>query len=158
MRKRILVLDFDGVIHSYTSGWQGARVIPDPPVPRAIDFLLRALVEFDVAILSSRSHQWGGRRAMKGWLRMQLAEWIEQKWPDGETYGAVGPIPFFSPGMEPWDVEVAEWANCIVRMIRWPLFKPAAHVTIDDRAITFNGEWPFLQEIVDFRPWNKREA
>jgi hypothetical protein len=33
MRKPILCLDFDGVLHSYTSGWKGAAVIPDPPVP-----------------------------------------------------------------------------------------------------------------------------
>lgn len=29
----ILCLDFDGVCHSYTSGWKGAAVIPDPAVP-----------------------------------------------------------------------------------------------------------------------------
>ena len=29
MSKPILCLDFDGVLHSYTSGWRGAR-IPDP--------------------------------------------------------------------------------------------------------------------------------
>ena len=31
MPKPILCLDFDGVVHSYTSGWKGADVIPDPP-------------------------------------------------------------------------------------------------------------------------------
>ena len=36
---KTILLDFDGVIHSYTSGWKGAGVIPDPPVPGAIDFL-----------------------------------------------------------------------------------------------------------------------
>ena len=30
--KKTVVFDFDGVIHSYTSGWKGATVIPDPPV------------------------------------------------------------------------------------------------------------------------------
>ena len=42
MTKPILCLDFDGVIHSYTSGWKGARIILDPPVPGALDFILAA--------------------------------------------------------------------------------------------------------------------
>ena len=32
--KKTVVFDFDGVIHSYTSGWKGESVITDPPVPR----------------------------------------------------------------------------------------------------------------------------
>ena len=39
-RKPIICLDFDGVIHSYTSGWKGAAVIPDPPVPGALEFIV----------------------------------------------------------------------------------------------------------------------
>ena len=44
----ILCLDFDGVLHSYTSGWLGADVIPDPPVPGYAQFLLRAVEVFEV--------------------------------------------------------------------------------------------------------------
>ena len=62
--KPILCLDFDGVIHSYTSRWQGAGVIPDPPVDGAIAFMLGALDRFDVVIFSSRSNQPGGLSAM----------------------------------------------------------------------------------------------
>ena len=35
----IICVDFDGVIHSYKSGWRGVAVIPDPPVPGAIEWL-----------------------------------------------------------------------------------------------------------------------
>ena len=87
--KPILCLDFDGVLHSYTSGWKGADVIPDPPVPGAIEFIQRAVEHFRVAIFSSRSHQPGGIDAMKDWLCVNTEigfrdkpAWIDQiEWP-----------------------------------------------------------------------------
>ena len=70
-RKPILCLDFDGVIHSYESGWIKAITISDEPVPHAIPWLIRLLCEgpFRVAIFSSRRKYFGGKRAMKRWLR-----------------------------------------------------------------------------------------
>lgn len=64
----ILCLDFDGVIHSYESGWKGATEIPDPPVPGALEFIHEALNHFEVHIFSSRSNHPGGIAAMKYWL------------------------------------------------------------------------------------------
>jgi hypothetical protein len=64
----ILCLDFDGVCHSYTSGWQGATVIPDPPVDGMWAFLEEAIHHFEVHIYSSRSHQEGGIAAMRQWF------------------------------------------------------------------------------------------
>lgn len=64
----ILVVDFDGVIHSYTSGWTRVDDIRDPPVPGALAFLRAALDYFNVAIFSSRSSSKSGIDAMKSWL------------------------------------------------------------------------------------------
>lgn len=67
-RRKTLCVDFDGVLHSYGSGWQGAAVIPDPPVPGAIEWLAAAVERFNVCIFSSRSGQEGGIAAMRSWL------------------------------------------------------------------------------------------
>lgn len=40
--------------------------------------------------------------------------------------------------------------------IRWPTEKPAAMISIDDRALTFDGTWPALDTLKTFKPWNKR--
>ncbi len=68
-RKKTIVVDFDGVLHAYTSGWKGATSIPDPPVADAFPFLRAAVERFDVAILSARSREPGGIDAMKAWLK-----------------------------------------------------------------------------------------
>ena len=69
-RKPILCLDFDGVCHSYVSGWKGAAIIPDPPVEGMWGFLREAVEVFEVNIFSSRSHQEGGLDAMKTWFQV----------------------------------------------------------------------------------------
>jgi hypothetical protein len=55
MAKPILSLDFDGVIHSYTSGWKGADVIADPPVPGAFQFIGEALQVFLVSMVLDKT-------------------------------------------------------------------------------------------------------
>lgn len=127
MIKPILCLDFDGVIHSYTSGWKGADVIPDPIVEGTISFMLRALEHFRVAVFSSRSNQRGGIAAMQAYLKEQAGNcWYDS--PAG-------------PGLE---------------NVEWPTEKPAAFLTIDDRALTFDGTWCDPKTLLDFKPWNKR--
>ena len=127
-----LCLDFDGVLHSYTSGWQGADNIPDPPVDGAIEWL-RSLLgvpedegigdrykDFKIAIYSSRSKRWTGRKAMRDWLMKH--------------------------GLTKYEIE----------LIDFPKYKPASFVTLDDRAITFTGIFPDPKEMLKFRPWNKQ--
>lgn len=78
-RKPILSLDFDGVLHSYTTKWQGADVIPDPPVDGAREFLVEALKKFDVQVYSTRSHQEGGKLAMLRWCKQHFGAEIANK-------------------------------------------------------------------------------
>lgn len=40
--------------------------------------------------------------------------------------------------------------------IYFPTEKPPALITIDDRAITFTGVFPSVDEIKKFKPWNKK--
>ena len=63
----------------------------------------------------------------------------------------------------PWTAyDVRDAADHIHRAITYPLFKPPAAWTIDDRALTFNGDWsdPALQPagLRSFKPWYRREA
>lgn len=153
--KPILCLDFDGVIHSYASGWKGAANIPDPPVPGALEFMVRALERFDVAVFSSRSHQWGGRRAMKQWLRRNLIA-LAPRWDDTPEWWRqrIAETAF----ADPWPDEVRWAADRLIGQIRWPLFKPASFISLDDRALTFEGTWPQIDALATFKPWNKRKA
>ena len=126
--KPILSLDFDGVCHSYTSGWQGVGVIPDPPVKGLFEFLQDAQHHFIINIFSSRSHQSGGIDAMKAW---------------------------FNRYYYPWAITTKYSATNIVEELRFPEVKPPALVALDDRAILFTGEWPSPKELRKFKPWNK---
>jgi hypothetical protein len=137
--KKILLLDFDGVLHSYKSGWQGTRNIPDPPVGGMIEWLEEFLwdncsppdsicamapeKEWQVCVYSSRSRQWGGKRAMRKWL---VKHGLDYRW---------------------------------LEMIKFPTKKPAAFITVDDRCITFNGLTEGLtNRILTFEPWNKKRV
>jgi hypothetical protein len=116
--KSLLALDFDGVLHSYTSGWKGAEVIPDPPVPGAMQFIRDCLPHFDVQIFSTRSNEPAGVAAMQEWFHIHLGD------------------------------EAAQ--------LVYPTQKPPAFVTIDDRALTFDGTWPTVESLKAFKPWNKK--
>lgn len=112
-----LIIDFDGVLHSYVSGWQGIANITDPPTPGAQDFCRVAMEQFRVVIISTRCTE------EKGWLA--IMEWLEEwSFPFGLRVSTTGR-------------------------------KEPATVMIDDRAIQFVGEWPDIDSLVNFTPWNK---
>lgn len=67
--KQTVVFDFDGVIHSYTSGWTGVTEIPDPPVPgirETIQEIRQA--GYEVVVVSSRCATTEGIEAIELYL------------------------------------------------------------------------------------------
>lgn len=124
----ILNLDFDGVIHSYKSGWQSAHVIPDPPVDGIEEWLYNAVRHFKIAVFSSRTGQEGGVSAMKGFVIGMLIR----------KFGV-------------------DEAQHIMERIYFPSSKPPARVGIDDRVLQFNGDWKDDRydpaTLAQFQPW-----
>lgn len=67
---RTVVFDFDGVIHSYKSGWKGLTEIPDEPV----DGIKEAIAEirksgYEVIVVSTRCNDPNGLEATKRYLK-----------------------------------------------------------------------------------------
>jgi hypothetical protein len=126
---KTIAIDVDGVLNSYTSGWTGADDMPDAPNPGAMRFL-KDLVEdgrFEVVIVSSRLNHPDGIDAVKVWLWNNI--YLDLGERDPET---------------------------LLKKIKFSVERPPATVTIDDRAITFLGEWPSLDRLAAFQPWNKK--
>jgi len=156
MGRPILCLDFDGVLHSYESGWKGAAEIPDLPVDGAIAFLLQAMGRFTVCIYSSRSHQWGGKRAMRRWLQNHIMREMADTLFRQKPLWLRELVTAEYDNAAPYDLNLRELAAVVVKRIEFPKFKPPALVTLDDRAIQFKGDFPDLDEIEEFKPWNKK--
>lgn len=124
--KKTICVDFDGVLHLYTSGWKGVDVIPDQPVPGAMEWLFDVSMDYEICIYSSRSKSPTGLAAMEKWLEQELVS----------KFGKAG-------------------ASTVTSKLLFPTEKPAAWLTIDDRAICFRGTFPSVTEIENFKPWNK---
>jgi len=66
--KKTVVLDFDGCIHSYTSGWKGVANIPDLPVDGIREAIIEMRKKYKVIIVSSRTSSYDGNQAIMEWL------------------------------------------------------------------------------------------
>lgn len=150
-RKPILCLDFDGVCHSYTSGWKGATVIPDKRVDGLFEFIIDASKHFIVSVFSSRSGQGGGIRAMRQWFIQQYIFWYNE--------AGVGLNSTFTKTIQVRPtIGWAEGEAAIDGLISFPTEKPPAFVGIDDRILTFKGQWPAIEELKNFKPWNAKHV
>lgn len=129
--KPTISIDFDGVLHAYTSGWKGATVIPDGPVPGAIRWLcdlvdpLQGDDAVKVVVCSARARRPWGWLAVRAWLKREI---IAHK---GDGFG-----------------------HDIFDMISVTSRKPAAIVYVDDRAWRFDGKtFPTAEQLRAHKPW-----
>lgn len=128
-RRYIVCVDFDGVLHSYSSGWAhnqpqdiAAGTIRDKPVAGAFEWLEKMALDnrFEMCVYSSRSKHKGAIVAMRQWM--------------------------MEHGFDP----------TALSHLQFPTQKPPANMTIDDRAFCFEGDYPSADWLLRFRPWNKR--
>jgi len=129
-----IALDFDGVLHSDTQGIGSGNVIPDPPVPGAMEKLHELLhcdVVTHIVIFSLRCGGEHGIKAMCEWIaREYIAKYPTKEFPH---------IPFSK--------------------ISFSSVKPHVDLFIDDRNLAFNGNWSdpqfSLENLLNFKPWNR---
>lgn len=68
--EKTVCFDFDGVIHSYKSGWKGIAIIPDPPVEGIQDVILRLRNDgYTISIYSTRCANSFGKAAIATYCR-----------------------------------------------------------------------------------------
>ena len=129
--KPILCLDFDGVIHSYEHGWQQGTIY-GTVTDGFFEWAIKAKELFTLVVYSSRSKDLNHQTEMVNWMRDKYVAWYTKS-IFNET------IPAFAA--------IFQFAH----------EKPPAFLTIDDRAITFNGDWNDAQfdpsALITFKPW-----
>lgn len=82
--RRTICLDFDGVIHSYRTGWSGIESIPDPPIHGTQRAVQRLRQDYRVVVHSARCSTPEGRAAIERWLakhNIEVDEVAEHKPP-----------------------------------------------------------------------------
>lgn len=134
MNKPILCIDFDGVIHSYENGWQNGEIY-GTATPGFFRWADKAMDHFKLVIYSSRSKTPEGITAM----REAIGKWSVDAVNNREV------VPEY------------EWST-FFNELEFTDVKPAAFLTIDDRAICFQGNWDTVLdpvELLEFRTWTQ---
>ena len=129
---KTVLIDFDGVLHSYISGWKGKAEIPDDPNPGAIEWL-RGLIghpEIEPVIWTSRVH----------WAN-------DSEVADAENAITAIRAWLYLNGLTKEESDILEITAS----------KKPAVLLIDDRAFKFEGDFPSVEYIKDFKPKYKRE-
>lgn len=87
---KTVVFDFDGVIHSYVSGWKGIDNIPDPPVEGIKEVIdtIRREDGYRVAVVSTRCSEEKGKIAIQEYLKKHdiVVDYVLKEKPPAVVY------------------------------------------------------------------------
>ena len=130
----ILCLDFDGVIHDYKHGWKGGEIYGNL-TPGFYDWAVEAQNHFTLVIYSSRSKDDDGIEMMSAWLSKEIGQAITRR--------------SFRNANDHVSVDIGRVH------FEFAAKKPPAFLTIDDRALTFKGNWADFPpgKLREFKPW-----
>ena len=122
-----IVIDFDGVIHKYSKGWDDGSCY-DEPVDGVLGFLQKLQIKgYSLVVQSTRNPK-------------QVVNWFNQ-----HTFYRVMEIPY---GMDFWnEKEIIGITN----------HKLPAKIYIDDRGLKFEGKFDdeFMNAIDNFKTWQQ---
>lgn len=127
-----LCLDFDGVVHSYDKGWMDGSIY-GTTTEGFWPWVIEASRRFSIVIHSSRFSSDDGMREAAMWMPREFMKWAQRQTthPGVDSYQQLG--------------------------ISLSRTKPAAILTIDDRALTFTGSWDDfpMERLRDFKTWQQ---
>ncbi len=143
-----IAIDFDGVIHKYSKGWQDGSCYDDE-VDGVFEVIKELMKEYTVFIFSTRSP-----RQIKKWLRPRIME---------SDYMVSG------PGNDPQEYIWSKYGFTCRVIPFWVKFwnkknvlgitkrKLPAMVYIDDRAMRFDGNWPeVISQLTSFKTYQQK--
>lgn len=112
MFKPTICIDFDGVIHSYASGWDGKATPPDEPVFGAAEAIVELRKKYKVIVYSARCHLPGGKEAIEAWMAKYgiVVDAVQENKPPAIIYLDDRGIQFRGDWMQALaDIEQFQW-------------------------------------------------
>ena len=161
---KTIAIDFDGVIHAYSKGWQDGSIYDEPVKDsiKAINLLFD--VGYNVFIFSTRNP-----RQIKKWIKeysnqllyMTQSDFIDQYYPFCESDAIYIKKEYEDCNKFQHIVEIIPfWKKFWNKkgVIGITKRKLPAHVYVDDRAVNFKGDWfgETLDDIQFFKTYQDR--
>lgn len=153
MKKPIACVDFDGVIHRYSRGWQSGQIY-DGIVEGFWEWAYEAHKYFRLVIYSSRSKTAAGRAEMGDWLYHRFMEWRDKQAVRHDLR------VLYEMEAQDWLLDKDDVDGTLT--LEMAHDKPAAFLTIDDRCVKFTGNWQALdlapETLRQYRTWSQEVA